>query len=67
MNRQNATNWDGGVFHAFPLQAAANGLLPAIDWWKSGPVSVFEASGEAGIVNAGHRFHQDAEKVRQRP
>ena len=28
-------------------------------------MAVYEASSGVGIVNAGHRFHQDAEKVRQ--
>jgi hypothetical protein len=30
-------------------------------------MAVYEASSGASIVNAGHRFHQDAEEVCQRP
>jgi hypothetical protein len=43
-------------------------VLPVRDQYKSVsvPVAVSEASGGAGIVNTGNRFHQDAEKLLQR-
>ena len=56
-------------WECFPRVSAigcGEAVLPVRDQYKSVPVAVSEASGGAGIVNTGYRFHQDAEKVLQR-